>query len=90
MAHVSAPVPLLVLARIIHERFCCNRGFAALAREASFLTRRSYLVSRISSFASIDFPACEIRFTIHGVENAADGLFQHPAKSLADIAFVTR
>ncbi len=22
------------LARVIHERFCCNRGFAALAREA--------------------------------------------------------
>jgi len=22
------------LTRFIHERFCCNRGFAALAREA--------------------------------------------------------
>jgi len=31
---------------------------AALARETSF-------VLRISSFASIDFPACEIRFTFH-------------------------
>jgi len=27
------------LTRIIHERFYCNRGFAALARETSFLTR---------------------------------------------------
>jgi hypothetical protein len=24
-----------VLARIIHEHFCCNRGFAILAREAT-------------------------------------------------------
>jgi hypothetical protein len=24
-----------VLARIIHEHFCCNRGFAMLAREAA-------------------------------------------------------
>ena len=27
----------LRLGRIIHERFCCNRGSAALAREASFV-----------------------------------------------------
>jgi len=24
---------------MIHERFCCNRGFAALAREVSFVNR---------------------------------------------------
>ena len=41
------------LIHIIHEHFCCNRGSAALIREASFLTRRSYLVSRISSFVSL-------------------------------------
>ena len=34
------------LARIIYERFNCNRGFAALACEASFVSRRSYLVVR--------------------------------------------
>src|SRR2546427_2151396 len=33
-----------ILTRIIHERFCCNRRSAALAREASF-------VKRISLFA---------------------------------------
>ncbi len=27
--------------RFIHERFCCNRGFAALAREASFVKREA-------------------------------------------------
>jgi len=35
------------LARMIHERFCCNRGFAALGREASSVRETSF-VKRIS------------------------------------------
>ena len=31
----------LDLARIIHKQFCCNRGFAARAREASFVKREA-------------------------------------------------
>jgi hypothetical protein len=27
------------LTRIIYARFCCNHGFTALAREASFVSR---------------------------------------------------
>ena len=53
------------LARIIHERFCCNRGFAALAREASFLTRRSYLVSRRSQALIFLLARYASRFTFH-------------------------
>jgi len=39
----------------------------SVVREASFVSRRPDLsfVPRISSFASIDFPAFEIRFTFH-------------------------
>jgi len=29
------------LTHIIPERFCCNRGFAALVREASFVKREA-------------------------------------------------
>ena len=57
-----------LLARIIHERFYCNRGFAALAREASFLTRRSYLVVR--QFGGSDLK----RDTLH--EERAFGRFR--------------
>ena len=31
-----------VLARIIHEQFCCNRGFAILAREAAVPVMLNY------------------------------------------------
>jgi len=34
---VQPPTSKITQARIIHERFYCNRGFAALAREASFV-----------------------------------------------------
>jgi hypothetical protein len=71
----------VALTRIIHERFCCNRGFAAatslrrssfVKREASFLTRISYLVvrpfggsdlKRDTKYASRDTVIFEIRFT---------------------------
>ncbi len=35
------------LARMIHERFCCHRGFAALSRETTFVRKWScwFLVS---------------------------------------------
>jgi superfamily II helicase len=69
------------LARIIHEHFCCNRRSAALVCEASFLTRRSYLVSRrsqaliflLARYASRFTNDCllEIRFT----RNALSGGF---------------
>ncbi len=48
-----------ILARIIRERFCSNRGFAAFVREASFLKREAqegrvclYLFMRDTRYAS--------------------------------------
>jgi len=55
------------LARIIHERFGCNREFAALSRGASFLTRRSYLVSRRSQALIFLLARYASRFTNDGL-----------------------
>ena len=56
-----------ILARIIHERFYCNRGSVALAREAAFLTRRSYLVSRRSQALIFLLARYASRFTNDGL-----------------------
>jgi len=55
------------LARIIYERFNCNRGFAALACEASFVSRRSYLVSRRSQALIFLLARYASRFTNDGL-----------------------
>ena len=49
------------------ERVCCNRGFADLACEASFLTRRSYLVSRRSQALIFLLARYASRFTNDGL-----------------------
>jgi hypothetical protein len=36
----------MIIARIIHERFCCSRRYSALARESSFVKRRTEIVRR--------------------------------------------
>ena len=56
------------LARIIHERFCCKRRPAVLAREASFVNREAQdgMSVSVSSLARY-----EIRFT----RNAGSGIF---------------
>jgi hypothetical protein len=60
-------MPDRLLASMTHERFCCNRGSAALAREASFLTRRSYLVSRRSQALIFLLARYASRFTNDGL-----------------------
>ena len=58
-----------LLARIIHERFYCNRGFAAaLAREASFVKREAQDGKSVSVSLHARY---EIRFT----RNALSGAF---------------
>jgi len=64
---VTKAMPDRLLASMTHERFCCNRGSAALAREASFLTRRSYLVSRRSQALIFLLARYASRFTNDGL-----------------------
>jgi hypothetical protein len=54
--------------RFIHERFCCNRGFSALAREASFVKREAQDGKSVSVSSHARY---EIRFT----RNALSGDF---------------
>ena len=56
------------LARMIHERFCCNRRSAALAREASFVKREAQDGKSVSVSSHARY---EIRFT----RNALSGDF---------------
>ena len=51
------PAARACLTYMIHERFCCNRGFAALGREASVVKRGTEGMCQIV--------ACEIRDTLH-------------------------
>ena len=56
------------LARMIHERFCCNRRSAAFAREASFVKREAQDGKSVSVSSHARY---EIRFT----RNAFSGDF---------------
>ena len=56
------------LARMIHDRFCCNRRSATLAREASFVKReaqdgKSGSLSSLARYASRDTLHSLLRFT---------------------------